>query len=517
LKLAHIRNVDELPDNIPPTATLQALIIDDSSLTNLPHTITRLTGLTSLTINSAELQQLPDQFTRLTGLTSLTINSAKLQQLPDQFTRLTGLTRLTINSAKLQQLPDQFTQLSSLRVLELTCRLDSDVALRSGLTALKRLFINISSNTLPAIDIGPLTRFYNIQSLSINHVVPDSIQFGVHTRLTSLMISCCPGLRELPASMGNLIQLRELKLHYNKSLERLPDEISRLTALTSLTINGYPILSTDAIASLTSLRSLALFHVGGWDCVTALTNLENLRLADDKWCSIPVGLTLLTRLTRLALANNDSRNAVPNHSFEFPDIDLDFPPVSRLPRLKEVSCFMKDDTSANQVNNMLMNATSITSLQVYAFFDMYDEPSFPPAIASLHNLRKLDLVYFVYTHHWPDNMTNLSMLTSLSITNKNCLAEQGIPDFVFSLTTLEHLAVNIMKGEERLPEKVSRLQHLRVLKLPASILLCRQVTQLQRLKRVQVDKWLKRDNDTEHISAVEELRRRGVTVCGYRG
>jgi Leucine-rich repeat (LRR) protein len=444
LELNPIGNVDQLPDNIPPTAKLQSLIIDHSSLTNLPHTITRLTGLTSLRVNSDKLKQLPDQFTRLTGLTSLRIDSAKLQQLPDQF-----------------------TQLSSLRVLHLSIRLASDVALRSGLTALERLFlVHISSETLRTMDLSPLARFSNAQSLSIRNVAPDNIQFGVHSRLTSLVISYCPGLLELPASLGNLTQLRKLKLDANKSLERLPDEISRLTALTSLTINGNTILSTDAIASLNSLRSLALYNVDSWDCVTALANLQDLRLADNEWCSIPVGLTRLTRLTRLALANNSACRDFPmNCSSKFPDIDLDFPPISRLPRLKEVSCFMKDDTSTYQVNNMLMDATSITSLQVYAFYDMYDEPSFPPALASLHHLRKLNLVYFVYTSHWPDNMTNLSMLTSLSITNANCMAEQEVPDFVFSLTTLEHLAVNIVEQDQRLSDQVSRLQQLRLLEL----------------------------------------------------
>jgi hypothetical protein len=462
LKLADIGNVRQLPDNIPPTATLHDLHIVKSWLTDLPDTIIRLTGLTNLRINSAYLGGLPDQF----------------------------------------------TQLSSLRVLDLSYSLTGDVALRSGLTALERLLINRyksynSSIALPAIYVGPLARFSNAQSLSINKAVPDNIQFGVHSRLTSLEISYCPGLRELPASMGNLTQLRELKLDYDKSLERLPDEISRLTALTSLTINGSTFLPADAIASLTSLRSLALFNVDSWDCVTALTNLENLRLADDEWWSIPEGLRRLTSLTRLTLANTDSNSDVPDYYIGVPEIDGGLSALSMLPRLQEVSCFMWDEASADQDHIMLIDAASITRLQVYAVYrtdeGIYEEPSFPPAIASLHNLRKLDLMYHCDTPHWPDN---------IGIDEP----EQGVPDFVFSLTTLEHLAVDIMKPGQRLSEQVSRQQQLRVLELPESMLLCGQVTQLQRLEIVEFEMQAEWSDDAEHTAAVNKLRWRGVSV-----
>jgi Leucine-rich repeat (LRR) protein len=93
LHLADIENVSQLPDKIPPTATLPALRIGQSRLTNLPDTITRLASLRSLS----------------------------------------SLTSLSTNSARLQQLPDQITQFSSLRVLNLSYSLARDVALRSGL------------------------------------------------------------------------------------------------------------------------------------------------------------------------------------------------------------------------------------------------------------------------------------------------------------------------------------------------------------------------------------------------
>jgi hypothetical protein len=65
----------------------------------------------------------------------------------------------------------------------------------------------------------------------------------------------CADIVDLPASLGNLHQLQQLALYSMQDLQRLPEEISRLTALTQLSISYCKELDLQSIACLTNLRN----------------------------------------------------------------------------------------------------------------------------------------------------------------------------------------------------------------------------------------------------------------------
>jgi Leucine-rich repeat (LRR) protein len=455
------------PDNIPATAKLQNLDIDNSGYRVQPRSIARA--------------------------------RAALASLPDTIGRLSDLTSLKIHGARLEQLPDQCSQLSSLRVLELNQCMRGSLALPDTLTALEIVTISGSFDKDFSLDLHPIAKFGSLQSLRIEKArvhATECIQFGAHCQLTFLDLTACDGLVQLPASFGNLGQLRKLELRFNEKLQRLPGEISRLRALTALEIMGCSALSTQGITALTNLRDLWLTDpLDGPVSFAPLINLAELHLGEEgsegTIITMPADFTRLINLTRLSLDGSGLTGEIPA--------------LSRLPRLRSVSVNIEDEVTANQVNVMLTGATNITNLAL-SFYSDSRQPPFPPAIADLCNLRYLFIVNRGQTY-LPKTLSRLSKLTGLTLSNPASDPITGNPDFIFSLTTLQFLQI-WAKWPSRLPEEVTNLQQLRFLDLSSSTLLCGSATRLRRLECVVGCKWA---GDPEHAQATAGLMRNKVT------
>jgi Leucine-rich repeat (LRR) protein len=460
----------------------------DASVFMLPASLWQLPELRSLELENINVRSLPDNIPPTAKLQSLYIDRVPLTSLPDTIDRLSDLTSLTVEDGRLSGLPASLTQLSSLRVLQLSACMEEAAHLRDGLKALE----HIDAHGYP-LDLGPLARFSNIQSLGIRGATPASIHFGAHSMLTSLAITACPGLVELPASMGNLSQLRELRLSELAELQRMPDEISRLTALTLLSIYDCRALDAQGITSLAGLRRLDLLYIKELPVsVGALGNLELLFVHNISDIAMPADITRLTKLSSLDVNSNGF-------------IIGDTPELSKLPRLQHGAIRINNAESANQHSRMLTGATSIINLHVNATIGV---SAFPSVITTLKTLRELSLSYDNVHVEWPVNVDNLSELTELSVTNRTLYYVQRVPNFVFSLTSLRRLGIDT--NTPRLPAEISRLQQLTVLHLPGTMQLCGQVTRLRRLMRIGGGiQWA---GDREHVQAVAELARRGVLL-----
>jgi Leucine-rich repeat (LRR) protein len=438
---------------------------------SLPESLWQLPNLHTLELVDPHgaTNHLPGNKPTAAKLQQLSINMEQLKSLPDTRGHLGDLTRLRIKHGPFEQLPAQFTQLSSLRDLELdNCMVDS-LILRDGLTALERLSLETSYDHEHQHDLGLLTRFSNIQSLHIGDVSPDNIQFGAHSALTSLKISNCLEITELPASLGNLGHLRELELDANLNLGGLPEVVSRLTALTALSVSLCGSFDMQSTTILTSLRTLVLeLNSGVDDDNVPVPPLGQFRLLRELFVrdgTVELTFDRLTNLTSLFL--------------EASEIVGDVPALARLPQLRKVSCLLTSSTT-NQFSSMLTGATAITDLELAT--SGVQSPLLP-AIATLTSLRRLGLFFSHDIHHaegWPASMTNLSQLTRLTIYSNN------IP---------------------RLPE-VTMLQRLRILHMPKSMMLCGPVTRLGRLECIVGGRHS--PEDAEHMQAAEELVRKGV-------
>jgi Leucine-rich repeat (LRR) protein len=180
---------------------------------SLPDTLWQCPQLRTLKIKDDAVTELPNSIPVTAKLQSLKLDIQNLTCLPDAIGRLTDLTNLEIECSHVARLPNSISQLSSLLILKMDHAFVGRAVLRDGLTALEHLAL-VEHSDDHRHDLGSLARFTNLQSLHISDVGSDSIQFGAHIRLTSLRISHCLDLVELPASLGNLGQLRELVLDH---------------------------------------------------------------------------------------------------------------------------------------------------------------------------------------------------------------------------------------------------------------------------------------------------------------
>jgi Leucine-rich repeat (LRR) protein len=115
----------------------------------------------------------------------------------------------------------------------------------------------------------------------------------------------------LPASIGDLNNLKILELSFNKLSGTIPVEIGQLTSLELLIINGNDLNGSipATIGDLETLRELHLSsnRLSGFipGTIGNLSNLEILNLFDNNLSgTLPIGLSNLTKLKKLIIAEN---------------------------------------------------------------------------------------------------------------------------------------------------------------------------------------------------------------------
>ena len=125
----------------------------------------------------------------------------------------------------------------------------------------------------------------------------------------SLLFNNIEGI--LPASIGDLDNLRVLELSFNKLSGELPSEIGQLTSLELLIISGNNLNGSipASIGKLNALKELHLSSNGFTGIVPAtfsnLSNLEILNIFDNNLSgTLPVGLSNLSKLKKLIIAEN---------------------------------------------------------------------------------------------------------------------------------------------------------------------------------------------------------------------
>jgi hypothetical protein len=208
--------LDELPKLLLQLSQLQSLKLSQNQLNVLPEWLGQLTQLQSLNVSDNQLKALPESLGQLTQLQSLDVSDNQLKALPESLGQLLHLESLYLHANKLKALPDTFSGLTSLRVLYLW------------------------GNQLGVVPTGILT----LDTLEILH-------------LNST------GISEIPTEIGRLSKLKQLNL-YNNQLTQVPADLGRLSALEILSIGesyvgGNLIQDLPAeLGSLTNLRQLKL-------------------------------------------------------------------------------------------------------------------------------------------------------------------------------------------------------------------------------------------------------------------
>ncbi|CAI5461756.1 unnamed protein product [Closterium sp. Yama58-4] len=315
----------------------------------------------------------------------------------------------------------------------------------------------------------------------------------------------------IPASIGNLLNLRYLKLAGNKINGGIPKTITKLKKLEFLSVafNSMNADLPDFLSELTALRQIDLsscqFSGSLPSTIGRLTNLTQMWLADNHFNgSVPDSWSSLTQLQALegatmtceccsqapptphsGIAGNALSGTVPAAFFNLKSLtQLNFGNTSLSgPIPSEISSLVQlkwtDGKKANFSGPLPTTITRMTTLERFilnnnslsgelpaelgqnpALKDLglgsnYLEGSVPESFSGLTNLTKLVLSNNSLSGSLP---TIISTLTSLSILNlHNNNFEGSLPNLPYNLTTVD-LSGNNFTGA--FPENIAQLDSL---------------------------------------------------------
>lgn len=193
------------PMEVLADTNLTSLSLFGNRLTTLPDEITRLKQLQVLYLGKNEFSKFPEQLCALKSLRILSLAFNNLDSIPDCLCEMENLEWLYLNNNQLVHLPDSMGKLKKLEQLTLK---------RNALSQLPpHLF---SATSLQVLDLG-----YN-------------------------------ELKEMDTLLGNLHQLRELRIYRAGFLITIPESICNLRFLERLNIDNSVVLPTCIFARKTS-------------------------------------------------------------------------------------------------------------------------------------------------------------------------------------------------------------------------------------------------------------------------
>uniref|UniRef100_A0A7M4F1Y9 Leucine-rich repeat-containing protein 40 n=1 Tax=Crocodylus porosus TaxID=8502 RepID=A0A7M4F1Y9_CROPO len=240
---------------------LTKLILASNKLQCLSEDVRLLPALTVLDIHDNQLTALPSAIGILENLQKLDVSHNKLKNIPEELTQLRHLKSLLVQHNELSHLPDGFGQLASLEEL------------------------NLSNNQLATIP----TSFASLTNLIRLSVAQNQ-------------------LRSLPAEISSMKSLKQLDCTKN-FLETIPPELASMASLEQLYLRKNKL---HFLPEFPSCRLLKELHVGenqievlNTEHLKHLNSLCVLELRDNKLKSLPDEISLLQKLERLDLANND--------------------------------------------------------------------------------------------------------------------------------------------------------------------------------------------------------------------
>lgn len=220
------------------------------------------------------------------------------------------------------------------------------------------------------------------------------------------------------------------------------DDLTKLTYLQSLTIDGQVFDSMRFLSSLTELTELTLtncrFQASDLDIIAALPNLQRLTLSNCGLSTI-AGLENAQSLVYLNLSNNTIRNLEPlAHMMKLQEIDLQHNALTNLSELSGLGNLQRLNVSYNSLTSVapLATCTKLTSLEANN-----------NELATLSGIDNLPALSYLAANH--NALTDISPLASRTTLTELHVANNSIEDITFlsALTGLEVLDFSSNKIE----------------------------------------------------------------------
>ncbi|XP_039168428.1 disease resistance protein RPV1 [Eucalyptus grandis] len=288
LSASSCKRLAEVSESIGCLRSLSYLALDKTIIPGLPNSVKLLEGLEELSLRDCRrITALPNSIGMLRSLRKLDLSNTRIQILPESIKNLDRLQVLRMKNTHISNFPKDITNLGKLEVLNfsgcrsLTGKIPCDISGLSSLRVLKLSFTLIFSLPESISDLS------HLQTLHLLHC--DKLQ--TLPKLPSSLVSLCWGTNNM-SLVQELSYLRDLKV-----LELVNDP-------------------NEEEIELSQTESF------GW--ISALSNLETLKLCLPNVTSLPKDFNALTQLKILDLSCTDL---------------LDLPPLpSRLSKLILKNC-----------------------------------------------------------------------------------------------------------------------------------------------------------------------------------
>ena len=280
---------------------------------------------------------------------------------------------------------------------------------------------------------------------------------------TKLNISGNHSLTELPESLGQLTNLKELIISNNNNLTKLPESLGGLTNLTHLIISRNYNLSSlpESLGQLTNLIKLVISNNNSLsvlpESLGSSTNLTNLTILDisnnNSLTKLPESLENLTNLTDLIISNNNSLTELPESLGQLTNLVISGNlSLTKLPEnLRELA--ISNNNSLSELPESLENLTNLTHLIIYNNNSLTE---LPESLGQLTNLRELTISNNNSLTELPESLGQLTNLRELMISDNNSLTELPSLGQLTNLTMLDISNNNI----DILPERIGRLTNI---------------------------------------------------------
>jgi Leucine-rich repeat (LRR) protein len=232
---------DTFPDSISGLSRLEQLaLIGCPHLVELPEAwLAGLTRLRTFKLRGADmLQSVPDTIGALQRLTLLSISDTPITCLPPSIGQLSSLHILQLHNALVTSLPDTISSLHRLQSMEIVgTPLEELPAGIGGLSSLRTLVLSAAEQGISIpMDFGRLRALERLVFLGpFAHPLPESL--ADLPRLTSLSFKGCNDVNHIPGTLGRITSLRELRFK-DCNMGTLPDAIGDLARLTHLAIHN---------------------------------------------------------------------------------------------------------------------------------------------------------------------------------------------------------------------------------------------------------------------------------------
>ncbi|XP_031378619.1 receptor-like protein 18 [Punica granatum] len=424
----------------------------------------------------------------------LSDNDFNQSRIPSEFSLLSGLTHLNLSdSAFSGQIPLEIAKLTGLVSLDLSCNPDSDTRKQDlelpnpGLSTLVQSLTNLEVLSLSSVDISSevpesITSLSSLRSLfldpsGIHGVFPAAVfqlpklqhinlahnsdlkgqlpYFNSTSLLQRLWLSWTSFSGELPASLGNLRSLKDLRLDNAQFTGPLPNSIGNLHSLNFLDISFCNFLGPipNSFGSLTKLTYLDIGHsqfIG--QLPNSVENLHSLNHLDIYNCnfsgSIPSSFSNLTEITYLDVREN-----------QFTPRALGS--LSWLWKMTKLNTWDLNDMSiSGEIPATVGNLSQLASLQLDG---NQLKGQIPPSIGNLNKLFSLGLNRNELEGHIPLQLMNFTQLTELFLGFNQMSG--FIPSYLMNFTQMTHLDLSNNKFEGTIPSSISQLQNLILLRL----------------------------------------------------